>query len=74
MFKFKTKLKKYRIQTILSTEIGPLSRDFGSWAFGKGWSVSSDMTKKDGRIVRVYIDDGYKEAAVFVYLRHGILG
>lgn len=72
MVKFKTKLKKYHIQTILSTEIGPLSRDFGSWAFGKGWSVSSDMTKKHGRIVRVYINDSHKESAVAIYFQHAI--
>lgn len=72
MFRFKTKLKKNNIISLLSNKVGPLTRDFGSWAMGKGWSIGSDTTKKHGRIVRVYIEDSHKESAVAIYLQHGI--
>jgi len=72
MFRFKTKLKKRSVQLILSENVGPLTKDFGSWAMGKGWSISSDTTKKHGRITRVYIEDSHKESAVAIYFQHAM--
>ena len=70
--KFKTKLKKHQIQTLLIESVGALRNDRGSYSRGTGWRLSTARTKKHGPIVYVNIEDTYREAATLLYFQHAI--